>query len=157
MWHTGMERGSERKRRKRRKREPRGGRRASEGDEGRAWGSAGELRVDSTACTAASAVIGSHHSSAIFTMSPPIYPDCLCACHFSSERQRGWRERGREREREKERERPAKPCSRKISKSLADGRVSMLTKGCINMGQSGGRIDSVGLIRYSAWSGFLWV
>ena len=61
----------------------------------------------------------------------------------------------REGERGRDRERPAKPCWRKISKSLVDGRVSMLTKGCINMGQSGGCTDSVGLVRCSTWSSFL--
>lgn len=65
----------------------RGGRRALEVDEGRAGRGAGGWWADSTACTAAAAVIGLHHSSAIFTMSPPIYPDCLCACRFSSERE----------------------------------------------------------------------
>ncbi|KAI3363640.1 hypothetical protein L3Q82_001272 [Scortum barcoo] len=68
-----------------RKRGARGGRRALEVDEGRAGGGAGGRRADSTACTAAAAVIGSHHSSAIFPVSPPIYPHCLRACRFSSE------------------------------------------------------------------------
>lgn len=70
--------------------------RVSEVDEGRAGGGAEGCRDDSTACTAAAAaVIGSHHSSAVLTMSPPIYPDRLCACHFPS---------GRESEQQKERQ-----------------------------------------------------
>lgn len=68
--------------------------RMSEVDEGRAGGGAEGCRDDSTACTTAAAVIGSHHSSAILTMSPPIYPDRLCACHFPS----GEGERATERE-----------------------------------------------------------
>lgn len=52
----------------------RGGQRVLEVDEGRAGEVAGEWWADSTACTAAAAARGSHHSSAIFPTSPPIYP-----------------------------------------------------------------------------------
>lgn len=65
--------------------EARGGPRALEV---RAGGGAGRRRADSAACAAAAAVIGSHHRSAIFTVSPPISPDCLLACRVSSERER---------------------------------------------------------------------
>lgn len=52
----------------------RGGQGVLEVDEGRAGEVAGGWWADSTGCTAAAvAVRGSHHSSAIFPTSPPIY------------------------------------------------------------------------------------
>lgn len=61
-------------RNERRKREVRGGQGVLEVDEGRAGEVAGGWWADSTGCTAAAvAVRGSHHSSAIFPTSPPIY------------------------------------------------------------------------------------
>lgn len=88
MWCAGMDGRRERDEGKSwRKREVRGGQSALEVDEVRAGGGAGGWWADITACAAVAAVIGSHHSAAIFTMSPPIYPDCLRACRFSSERE----------------------------------------------------------------------
>lgn len=61
-------------RKERRKREVRGGQGVLEVDEGRAGEVAGGWWADSTGCTAAAvAARGSHHSSAIFPTSPPIY------------------------------------------------------------------------------------
>lgn len=51
-------------------------------------GGAGGWWADSAACAPA-AVIGSHHTSAIFTVSPPIFPDSIPACHVSSDCARG--------------------------------------------------------------------
>lgn len=58
-------------------------------------------RLTSLPVHAAVAVIGSHHSSAIFTMSAPIYPDCLRSCRFSSEREREQQKERQRRQRER--------------------------------------------------------
>lgn len=51
------------------------------------------------------AVMGSHHSSAIFTKSPPIYLDCLCVCYLPS-----GRERATEREAKKTEKKGGREC-----------------------------------------------